>query len=378
MFNLKTINIKHYINITLILLIPTFTHAAVITVTTGDRYTSTNGLCSINEAISNANDDATTYPDCEAGSGADTINLSVNVSLDRYFVSDSTYGQTGTPAITSEIILDGMSYTIQRTGAPSCNINGDNQNYEFRFFRIASGGFLTLQNMTIKNGCPDGTNNESKSGGAIFNEGSLEVYNSLFVENHALFGGAIGNNEGTINDIANNTFSHNVSNSKGGAIYNFYSSIINSVTNNTFIDNWATNGGAIYNYNEINNLNNNLFSENTAVDANDDCDNYQTGTVTGANNLSNQSINDCANAGIASGINPDNIGLLDDYGCINPTAQGDCVHSYILIFDSIAKDAGDENSTTFDQRGFAANGIRDIGAFESQGIIDLIYKSSFE
>ncbi len=134
----------------------------------------------------------------------------------------------------------------------------------------------------------------------------------------------------------------------------------------------------VYNYNEINNLNNNLFSENTAVDANDDCDNYQTGTVTGANNLSNQSINDCANAGIASGINPDNIGLLDDYGCINPTAQGDCVHSYILIFDSIAKDAGDENSTTFDQRGFAANGIRDIGAFESQGIIDLIYKSSFE
>lgn len=367
MFNLKTINIKHYIYIALILLIPAFTHAAVITVTTGDRYTSTNGLCSINEAILNANDDAATYPDCEAGSGADTINLSVNVGLDRYFENDSTYGQTGTPAITSEIIVDGMSYTVERVGAPNCNVNGSQSHYEFRHFRVASGGFLTLQNMTIKNGCPDGSNNESKSGGAVFNEGTLEVYNSLFIENYAQFGGAISNNEGTINDIANNTFSHNVANTRGGAIYNLYFSTINSITNNTFVDNWSTYGGAIYNYDDINNLNNNLFSENVAVSSNSDCGNYTTGSTTGANNLSNQNSTNCNAAGIAVGLDPATIGSLDDYWCANPTADGDCVMTYALLPSNQAIDSGDGNSTDFDQRGFEISSIfdtRDIGAYE--------------
>ncbi len=46
-----------------------------ITVTHTLDELSTNSQCSLREAISNANDDAATYPDCVAGSGTDTISL---------------------------------------------------------------------------------------------------------------------------------------------------------------------------------------------------------------------------------------------------------------------------------------------------------------
>jgi len=50
-------------------------HAATITVTTTSDTLATDGSCSIREAIINANNDAAVWPDCAAGSGADTIAL---------------------------------------------------------------------------------------------------------------------------------------------------------------------------------------------------------------------------------------------------------------------------------------------------------------
>src|SRR5919107_1769977 len=36
---------------------------------------SNNGVCTLREAVINANNDAATWPDCAAGSGADVINI---------------------------------------------------------------------------------------------------------------------------------------------------------------------------------------------------------------------------------------------------------------------------------------------------------------
>src|SRR5215470_5749174 len=55
--------------------------AATITVTTNDPRIIPDGQCSLVEAIVNANNDAATYPDCPAGSGADTIVLPANATI---------------------------------------------------------------------------------------------------------------------------------------------------------------------------------------------------------------------------------------------------------------------------------------------------------
>lgn len=52
---------------------------STITVTTIADNTTTDTLCSLREAIHNANSDAANYPDCVAGSGNDTIVFSPSV-----------------------------------------------------------------------------------------------------------------------------------------------------------------------------------------------------------------------------------------------------------------------------------------------------------
>ena len=59
-----------------------------------------NGTCSLADAITAANTDTATNG-CTAGSGADTITLCVNITLDDYL-----------PDITSEITIEGANYDI--------------------------------------------------------------------------------------------------------------------------------------------------------------------------------------------------------------------------------------------------------------------------
>ena len=56
------------------LLQPRAAHAATITVANGEVAINDNGLCSLREAIDNANFDFALYDDCAAGSGADIIS----------------------------------------------------------------------------------------------------------------------------------------------------------------------------------------------------------------------------------------------------------------------------------------------------------------
>ena len=92
--------------------------AATITVTTNNPYIISDGQCSLIEAINNANNDAATFPDCAAGSGADTIVLPANANLALSAVYARTYGQFGNPVglppITSRITIEGNGATIAR------------------------------------------------------------------------------------------------------------------------------------------------------------------------------------------------------------------------------------------------------------------------
>ena len=209
---------------------PTFT--PTITPTPTDTPTSTSTptptptntpiivTCDVTDlinAINTANDSG----------GADTINLATGCT---YTLTDGPFsanGDNGLPSITSQITINGHGATIERSsegGTP-----------QFRIFHVASGGDLTLTNITIANG--DG----SDAGGGIYNRGALNISHSTLSGNTASSGGGIMNNSGTV-DISNSTLSGNAGDF-GGGVCN--SGTLN-VSHSTFSGNTASSGGGIY------------------------------------------------------------------------------------------------------------------------------------
>src|SRR5690606_5976178 len=115
-------------------------YAANITVVDGEVAVSDNGLCSLREAIINANADALTHDDCTAGSGADTIILPAAGTFNLTDSFANYNGATGLPQITSIIIVEGNGSTINRSSGA------------IRLMAVSSAGTLTLNDLIMTNG----------------------------------------------------------------------------------------------------------------------------------------------------------------------------------------------------------------------------------
>lgn len=183
--------------------------------------------CSLADAIASANADAA-IGSCPAGSGADTIHLTGDITLTAEL-----------PIITSDITIEGGGSTI----------SGDNS---FRIFHVAEGT-LALNQLSMTNGIAD-------QGGAIENEGVLIVSDSSFSNNVAEhFGGAVFS-EGMLR-IIDSRFDNNRAKLDGGAIASDSTLVI---TNSSFSDNAArASGGAIADFAELSITKGN-FSNNSA------------------------------------------------------------------------------------------------------------------
>ncbi len=111
-----------------------------------------DGLCSLREAIVNANNDAATHVDCAAGSAADTIHLPACAVLT---VPDADHtdqtGSSGLPIVTSELVIEGHGATVRRDPTNAA---------AFRLFHV-DPGTLTLRDATVTGGLTQG------DGGAI-------------------------------------------------------------------------------------------------------------------------------------------------------------------------------------------------------------------
>ena len=203
--------------------------------------------CALADAIIAANNDRA-EGDCPAGRDADTITLTEDITL-----------QAELPAITSEITIEGNGYAI----------SGDNRHRIF----YNEGGALTIHDLTVTNGYVEGDliTNADRShkntaanpiGGAIVNwQGTLTIINSSFSGNLAeYFGGAIYNNDEL--SISSSTFSDNLADEDGGAIYNLEGML--SIINSTFGDNSADTGGAIENDEGTLNISDSTFNDNSA------------------------------------------------------------------------------------------------------------------
>lgn len=365
-----------------------------ITVNTTSGDTRHDTLCTLRAAITAANTDRS-QGGCPAGNGADTIMLVNNATFNLYDIDNTQNGNNALPSITSQITINGNNATLQRIGS---NV--------IRFFHVASNGTLTLNNLTLYNGrattgdvdCGGGamftfgtvTLNEItfsqnqatdlQDGGAICNSknnnspGSLTINRSTFVSNIAHDDGGAIRNDGNI-DIRNSTFSGNradgqgLEGGSGGAVYTRRNSTT-TFNNSTVTNNYAsTTGGGVEHQtgqNGITYIKNSILAGNTIGSGTmNDCGASGTTSSQGYN-LVGQSNNSrgCPSNGVGdlilSGLISSAIGTLQNNGGTTLT--------HALVTNSPAIDRGDPGSSceSMDQRGVSRpqGGRCDIGSYE--------------
>jgi hypothetical protein len=121
--------------------------------------------CTLVDAITAANTDTATGG-CLAGSSADTIELTADVTLTA---PNNYYGGSdiGLPVVESEITLEGSGFTIERDpSAPP-----------FLLFYVNSNGILALNEVTLRHGIA------AYKGDAIFSRGTTSLRQSLVTSN---------------------------------------------------------------------------------------------------------------------------------------------------------------------------------------------------
>ena len=165
--------------------------AAAIVVTTTSDVIAYDGQCALREAIIAANTDSS-FNDCQAGSGADTISFAENLSLPAVFSLTIT-GTNEDLSYSGDLDILG---TLSITGSGSSSIILDGQEID-RVLDIRPGAHATISGITVRNGNLIG----STEGGGIRNQASLVMNNCIVTDNHP---GGIFNNGGglTLTDVS--------------------------------------------------------------------------------------------------------------------------------------------------------------------------------
>ena len=194
------------------------THAATITVNGNGDTVSVDGICTLREAMLNANANSLAgSADCIAGAGADTIGFNLGMS------TTITLSGSQLPAITGPLTIDGST-------AVSLTLDGNNAS---GIFLITPGAQVTLTALTVENG--------NAINGAIQNGGVLHLSNATVINNVSQVGGGIYN-IGYLT-VMNSSIISNTGAAGGGGIYNFSgsvemvdSSVLYNKTTNTSLD----------------------------------------------------------------------------------------------------------------------------------------------
>lgn len=251
---------------------PPVAHAATITVNSATHAVADDGVCTLREAITAANSDTAsgaTPGECPAGSGADTIELGVGLTYTLDVVDNSAWGDTGLPAITSLITINGNGSTIEREElAP-----------DFGILVVQPDAYLILNDVTITGGV-------AAWGGGIQNLGALTISNSTISGNSASSGGGIYSDSidpvlfQTILSITGSTISGNSTTGSGGGIYNNSSTL--TITGSAIVGNSAGSGGGINNTNGAVAITETSFTGNSATGNGGGIYNIDSITITGS------------------------------------------------------------------------------------------------
>ena len=321
-----------------------------ITVTTSDdNIIDGDSLCSLREAITNANDNAATYKDCAAGLGHETINFDAalgpaTITLGSALPAIGDAGVTiiGGGKITISgndlyrvfytninvpLTLDGLTVTH------GMGSDGGGGAY------VLQGGTLTILNSTFSNnrsGLDGGgvenfgtlvinnstffLNSALNSGGDVITSGTLTISNSTFSSSSAPFGGALRSLGGSMT-ITKSTFSGNSASTYGGAIYNEAGTLL--VTGSTFSGNTANVGGGINNV-AMMSLANSTFFGNSASIGGGVYNGYETTVIIYTSTIANSTFSANTATSAGGGVSNDSILDLSNTIIANSTGGGDC------------------------------------------------------
>jgi CSLREA domain-containing protein len=203
--------------------------AASMTVTTTTDELTTNGQCSLREALRNANTDTAVQPDCTAGSGADTITVpsgayllilggAGNTAGDLDLTDDVTIvgagpGRTvvdagGLTPRDRVFDIDGVVATISGASVQHGSVTGDGGG-------IRNSGTLTLRDVVVAE------NSAGDDGGGIMNEasGTLTMTRTSIRDNTSVDDAAGVRNDGVLT-ISRGTVSGNTAADTSGGIEN--------------------------------------------------------------------------------------------------------------------------------------------------------------
>lgn len=249
--------------------------ASILVNSTADNAIASDGLCTLREAIGNADADVdTTGGDCPAGSGEDFITIGVTSAI----VLGSNL-----PAITDPdgLWIDG--------GGTAISVISANRVLGLRGLKVEATGYLVLNHLTIAQGLllddvgagiynegflgvlscaisdntitshfdpSRGPGSGGLGGAGIYNSGTLVVERSRFADNQdsatvagfepSGLAGAIFNDNGASATVSDTVFINNRSNLWGGAISNDQDGSL-TVWRSTFLENSGPKGGGIYN-----------------------------------------------------------------------------------------------------------------------------------
>jgi CSLREA domain-containing protein len=211
--------------------------AASLTVNSlADTDNGSDGVCTLREAITAANNN-TNYNECvSAAYGNDTITFSIG----------------GTITLSSSLpnITDAAGLTMN--GASAVTISGNNA---VQVLQVSGGAALTLQNLVIANG------NASLLSGGLYNSGTATINNSTFSNNRGSDGGGIFNASAATAMISNSSFSGNSATNLGGAVA---SSGTLTISNSAISGNSADIGGGITSFGGTATVSNSTISGNSA------------------------------------------------------------------------------------------------------------------
>ena len=190
--------------------------------------------CSLRDAIAAANQDAA-VGGCPAGSGADTLTLTIDITLTESL-----------PAITAAMTIEGNNHSI----------SGDDQ-YSIL---VADESRLVVNNLTLAQGVGG-----IFGGGIYARDSQVEIINSEIKDSSAAAGGGVyfSSSNGTHTlDIAGSSLTGNSSAGDGGALKIDGGAV--TIKRSGFAFNTGDKGGAIVNTNATLRIENSTFSGNEA------------------------------------------------------------------------------------------------------------------
>ncbi|GIW09495.1 MAG: hypothetical protein KatS3mg061_0552 [Dehalococcoidia bacterium] len=324
------------------------TLADTVNVRPGDGvYVDASGRCSLRAAVMEANA-------LDGGPHTIVLQAGQTYTLSRAAASKSTELLNDDLKITDgTIIIQGNGATIRRDPNLPCNLNGSVQPGEFRVFTVGALGSgprfhpgLTLDGVTLKNGCAETLPGLSgRGGGVAFYAGDNSIRNSTITENRTESGGGIYNDSLSTLTIINSTISGNSVSFDGGGIYNGRRMVNASFV--TIANNSSLYGGGIYTWlNATFNIKNSIVANNTGGGA-PNCAGPGTLNASGVNFATDSSCSGFAQVTSAQL----NLGPLANNGGLTPT--------HALGRGSVAIDAASDctdlgnNPVTTDQRGVA-------------------------